>query len=307
MKRSTALFFSESHLQLARDHIDREPISGALRLLDNRPADRLEAAQLLALKYVFRHDSFAGDAAIELLREQDFSSDAGFAAPALKRRLGWLAVMAMLQGHPRSRSLEDASLGPIESAVQQSLQSGSDTCPLQLSWQAALAMASGILADDDAIFERAAALFRRLVDDHIHPEGYFKGVVDIDGASETYAAQFSATCAMVLMAEMAGQAGVDLWNYDNRAVSVNTAATYTFYYYFFPERWRWESGLRREKTMTLMRREGAYFEMLNRRSPLRGVDQLFAEQRPMFAATGGGLTTLTHGLAPPKKKRWGIF
>ena len=137
-------------------------------------------------------------------------------------------------------------------------------------WLAALAMAAGLLLKEQAAIESAGAVYRSTVDRHIHPEGYFKGLVDVDGARQTYDAQFSATGALALLSEMAQQAGLDLWSYNNRGVSVNTAATYTFYYYFFPERWRWEAGLTREYTQAIMRREGAYFEMVNRRSPLRG-------------------------------------
>ncbi len=307
MKRSAALFFSESDLQLARDNLDREPVHSALSVLDTQRTDPLEAAQLFALNYLFRHDGTAGDAALEVLQAQNFSSDASLDLPAMKAQLGWLSVMAMLRGHPRWQSVAETSRSQIDSLARRELQSSADMCPLRLSWLAAVSMAEASLSGDDAGFQRAADVYRRVVDAHIHPEGYFKDLVDIDGASETYAAQFSATCALVLMAEMAEQIGVDLWAYHNRAVSVNTAATYTYYYYFFPETWKWEADLTRETTMGLMRRDGAFFEMVNRRAPLRGVEQLFAEQRPMFSAIGGGLTTLTHGLVPPKKRRWTLW
>ena len=304
MTRSAGLYFAESDLQLARDNLDREPLRDALSLLDSQPPDPLEAAQLLALNYLFHHDARAGAAALDLLRAQDFGDLPSLDLPSMKRQLGWLSVMAMLREHPRWQSATEANLSMIGRRAPGILQSGGDACPLRLSWLAAVSMAAGILREEEASFQPAADIFRRLVDAHIHPEGYFKGIVDIDGAKETYAAQFSATSALVLMAEMAGQTGEDLWSYNNRAVSVNTAATYTYYYYFFPEGWKWESDLTREATMALMRREGAFFEMVNRRVSMRGIEQLFAEQRPMFSALGGGLTTLTHGLAPPKKRRW---
>ncbi|MCY3780888.1 MAG: alginate lyase family protein [Chloroflexi bacterium] len=302
-----ALFFSDVDLELARDNLDSKPISDALRLLDAQPEDTLEAAQLLAYKFLFRRDATAGDATIEALNRQDFIAAASLDLPALKRQLGWLSVLAMLRGHRQWRPHAEDSLRVIDSFVQRGLRSGGECDPARLGWQAAASMAAAILTEDNTSFQRACDVYRRIVDEHIHPEGYIKGAVDVDGATETYQAQFSATCALVLIAEMAGQAGVDLWDYDNRAVSANTAAAYTYYYYFFPESWRWEDGLTRETTMAIMRREGAFFEMVNRRGHLRGVEQLFAEQRPMFSATGGGLTTLTHSLAPPKKRRWRLF
>ncbi len=301
MKRSIALFFSQQDLQLARDNVERAPVKDAMAVLDDLPEDRLESAQFLALSYLFRRDEAAGDAAIDALQAQDFvSAD----LPSLKRQLGWLSAIAMLREHPRWNPIAEEGLSAIANGMTGNMQSGD---PLLLSWLAAVTMATGILTDDDKNFLRVADAYRLLIDSRIHPEGYIKGLVDRDGASNTYAAQFSATCALVLMAEMAGQVGLDLWSYNNRAVSANTAATYTYYYYFFPERWKWEHSLTRESTVDLMRREGAYFEMVNRRSPMRGVEQLFAEQRPMFSVHGGGLTTLTHGLAPPRKRRWGLF
>ena len=302
-----ALFFSDDDLKLARGNRDSEPIISSLQLLDSQPEDPLEAAQLLAYKCLMRRDAAACAAASEALNAQDFKAEAFLDLPALKGLLGWLSVVAMLRGHRAQPPHAQKTLRMIDCAAQYYLRPDGDCDPALLGWQAATSMAGSILTEDSAGFQRACHVYRQIVDEHIHPEGYIKGAVDIDGAAETYQAQFSATGALVLMAEMAKHAGVDLWRYDNRAVSANTAAAYTYYYYFFPERWKWEDGLTRDATMTIMRREGAYFEMVNRRNPLRGGEQLFTEQRPMFSATGGGLTTLTHSIAPPKKRRWRLF
>ena len=158
---------------------------------------------------------------------------------------------------------------------------------------------------NDSTFESSAAFYRRCVDKFIHPEGYFRGIVDVDGAKETFAAQLSATAAMALMAEMAGQIGVDLWGYNNRGVSVITAATYTFYYYFFPSAGSGKRVSRGRRRSGSCAGDGAFYEMVCRRSPLRGDEQLFAEQRPLFSAFAG-LTTLTHGLAPPRRSAGGF-
>ena len=303
MKPTQYLLFSASDLRLARDKRDREPIRSALPLLDTEPEDALALAQLQALRYVFQKDADAGRVACELVQARDLGSDENEDLWAIKRRFGWLTVMSLLREHPDFAGNYRAVAG----AAPRQLEGGADGDLLRMLWLAALVMAAGILLDDNGLFQSAVAVYRRVVDRQIHPEGFFKGLVDVDGARRTYQAQFSATGALALMGEMAGQAGEDLWSYHNRAVSANTAATYTFYYYYFPESWRWEAGLTRELTMAIMRREGAYFEMTHRRSPLRGADELFAEQRPLFSAVAGGLTTLTHGLQPPAKKRWRLF
>ena len=299
MKESIALFFSEQDLALARDNSDREPVSSALAMLDTAPDDPLAAAQLQALAYLWRQDAQAGEGALELAQARDWGGASSL--DDMKLQVGWLAVLSMLRAHPAWQAAAPL-LNQIDGMARAALEA-TDGDPLRLAWLAARTMAASILCRDEAGFQGAAAIYRRLIDEHIHPEGYIKGLVDLDGAEDTYAAQVSATGALALMAEMAGQ---ELWSYDNRGVSVNTAATYAFYYYFFPERWRWEDGLRRGDTRAVMRAEGAYFEMVNRRSPLRGGEQLFAEQRPMFSAHIG-VTTLTHSLPLPRKSRWRIF
>jgi len=303
---SAYLLFSAGDLQLARDNQDREPVRSALPLLDSQPEDALALALLQTLRFLFYSDVEAGRAALEALRIPDSQALDPARLPAIKRRYGWLTVMSQLRDHPdwhdSAETLSALTAAPAprpDAAVEGDL--------LRALWLAAVDMAAGILLGDDVRLQSAVSTYRRAVDQHIHPEGFIKGLVDIDGARQTYAAQFAATGALVLLSEMAQQAGEDLWSYNNRAVSFNTAATYTFYYYFYPERWRWEDGLSREQTMTIMRREGAWFEMVNRRSPLRGGEDLFAEQRPLFSAVAGGLTTLTHGLKPRAKKRWRLF
>lgn len=302
MKPAVSLLFSQSDLQLARDNQEREPIRSALPRLESQPEDALARAQLQALRCLLYKDSDAGRTALEAIETQDFQDFDPSNLAAIKRRFGWLTVLSQLREQPDFADSHRAAAG----AAAQEINGADGDLPRTL-WLAAVAMAGGILLEDDARVQSATAVYRRVVDRHIHPEGFFKGIVDVDGARQTYQAQFAATGALALMSEMAQHAGQELWSYNNRAVSANTAATYSFYYYFFPERWRWEEGLAREHTVATMRREGAFFEMVNRRSPLRGAEELFAEQRPMFSPVAGGLTTLTHGLKPRAKKRWRLF
>ena len=306
MDPSTYLLFSSGDMQLARDNQDREPVRSALPRLDAQPEDALERAQLLALRYLFFDDAEAGGTAVAVWQAQAFQDSDPADLSAIQRAFGWLTVMSLMRDHrdwPEGAGTHPALGDDFPQPCADS--AGGDL--LRTLWLAVAAMAAGLLIEDDGRFQRAAAAYRHVVDQHIHPEGYIKSLVDVDGARQTYEAQFSATGALTLMSEMARQAGVDLWGYNNRAVSVNTAATYTYYYYFFPERWRWEAGLTRERTLSIMRGEGAYFEIVNRRSPLRNGEALFAEQRPLFSAVAGGLATLTHGLKPPAKKRWRLF
>ena len=299
MRQSSSLFFSTADLQLARDSLQREPVKSALAMLDAPPAQPLTRAQILALRYSLRGRHEDGEAALATLRElapaADDTQPAGH-----QRALGKLSTLAMLRDVPggeEALAVEIAQL-PLAAPADDSLSA---------YWAAAVAMALGCLQDNEAQCEHAAASYRRAIDQHIHPEGYIRGMVDGENPQagrHTYERQLSATCALVVIAEMAAQRGLDLWAYDKRAVSIHTAAVYTHYYYHFPERWRWGEGLTRAHTEAATRREGACYELVNRQQPPRGIEALFAEQRPLFCAYAGGLTTLTHGTPHPQKRRW---
>ena len=307
LDRPFGLFHSEGDLALARENREREPIRGALTMLESPSDDPLVTAQLAALRSQLRGDAEAGIAAVEALRDSDFMRDEASDLEAIKRSLGWISVMVMLRDQPAWQPLQAEYLDAVKAKLNRLNECDETGDKLRDVWLGAATMAAGILLENDDDIERGANVYRRGIDQQIHPEGYLKGIVDTENASRTYASQVSGTCALVLLAEMAAQVGLDLWSYDNRAVTVITAATYTFYYYFFPEKWRWEPSLTRERTIAVMRREGAFMEMVRRRHAPRGIEQLFEEQRPLFCAYGGGLTTLTHGLSLPKNKRWRLF
>ena len=297
--RPMGLFHTEADLQLARSNRQREPIRGALARLEKPDADPLIAAHLSALRGQLHDDLEAGAQAADAINQTSlFTSDD---LDGMKRALGWLTVAAMLRHHP---AWQPAWRTETAAGLKR-LSEGDDR--LRQLWLGALTLAAGILRENADDIERGAATYRQTVDQWIHPEGYLKGIADLADAPGRYEAQVSGVCALVLLAEMAGRAALDLWNYDSRAVSVITAVTYTHYYYFFPEKWRWEAGLSRERTAEVMRREGAFMELVNRRAPPQGIEHFLAEQRPLFCVWGGGLTTLTHSLKPEKKRRWRLW
>ena len=292
------LFHSEADLQLARESLQREPIRGALARLEAAEPDPLARACLSALRGQVYGEHEAGYRAAAALNEAEYIREAGNQLDDIKRSLGWLSLMAMLRGHPAWQ----ASWRDAISLMLARFDASDDK--LRALWLGALTLAAGILLESENEIEGGAAVYRRAVEQLIHPEGFLKGIADVADAPGRYEAQASGCCALVLLAEMAEPVGLDLWSFESRAVGIFTAATYTHFYYFFPEKWRWEEGLTRQRTRAIMRREGAFMELVNRRNPPQGIEQFLAEQRPLFCAWGGGLTTLTHGLAPPKKKRW---
>lgn len=173
-------------------------------------------------------------------------------------------------------------------------------------WLIALSIVSGIVLEDSDRIERGAELFRKAVDEQIHPEGYFRSVVE--GAKEAvpvFQKMLLSLGALSLAAEAGAQIGLKLWNYEKRDVGLNTAASYLVYYYFYPDKWRWGTGLSEADTQAAFQEHGAFMEMLTSHVNPRGVELLLDEQRPFFSPILGGLTSLSH-FKTEKRKR-GFF
>jgi len=120
--------------------------------------------------------------------------------------------------------------------------------------------------------------------------------------------------ALTLIAEMAANSGINLWTHDKRGVSVLTAVTYPLYYYFYPEKWPWNGeqwkpsdGVELETAQNLFRQHAAFLELAAPRysTPLKAIQMILDEIRPVYDRDGGGLLTLSH--AAPKRKRRGLF
>ena len=299
------LYYTADQLQLAKDNRAAEPITKAIDYLTNTGGDTpLASAQLAGLRYRFLGDDASGLQAIEQIQTINPLSIVIDHHEGAKVLLAWLSAIESVRTHPAWIEIQDSWLDVL-GEVKHSLADGD---VLDGLWASALDMGMGIVLDDETRFNRATDSYRLTIEHHIHPEGYLKDVVNVEGAIDTYPMQISGTTALVLMAEMAHSVGVDLWSVDNRGITPVTATAYLLYYYYYPEKWKWGGDLTREKTEALMVSDGAFLEIVNHRQAVRGVDILFDELRPLFGVTSGGLTTLTHGIPlPPKKKRWGLF
>jgi hypothetical protein len=106
--------------------------------------------------------------------------------------------------------------------------------------------------------------------------------------------------ALTLMAEAAEHVGVDLWGYSFRGVSVMTAFSYIMYYYFFPDKWRWDVNITNEP----FREYGGFLELVNYHAYPKDLKPLLDDLRPIYDPPGGGLTTLSHGIV---RKRGGLL
>jgi hypothetical protein len=319
------LYFQSDQIDLVRAQVEKDAVLGlawrwlqaepgavigevpaAVRGADPQPIvkPQLDAMEMTiegALRYRFFNDLAAGQYAIEQL-EGGFGHQMGanlletlmltlpaaqtcaLMVPMLKDRSGvWLKTFRDFSRHLLSA---EAGAGVVEQ-----------------SWLVALRIVSGILLGDDALKADGVARYRALVDSQIHPEGYIKAAVEgRDG--QTFLRQMLTVAGLTLAAEAAYQTGEDLRGYENRDVSLNTAATYLVYYYFYPDKWRWDSDLTEDQTAALFRQVGAFMEMVVAHRVPRGVEMLLDVQRPLFSASMGGLTTLTHYRPPVRKKGW---
>ena len=301
---SGGLTHSKAQIQLARDNREREPIKSCLTLLASRSDDAATNAWFAGLRYQIDGDNHDAAKALQRLRQFNLPTPARDDRVSLQAWLAWLSAAALLADHADHANLL-AEYAPDLASTIERLPAPDDA--LDGLWLGALQLAAGIVLRHESCAQLGAAAYRHAIDNILHPEGFLKGIVDDESRQNTYAAQVSGCCALTLMAEMAQLARLDLWAYDNRGVTPITAATYALYYYFYPERWRWSEGLTSAEAEAAVRAEGAFIEIVNRRSPLNGVDALFDDLRPLFCAYGGGLTTLTHGIDPPKRKRrWSL-
>jgi len=303
--KPVGLFYTADQLQSAQDHRDNEPITQAIEyLINTSPDNPLSEAQLAGLRYCFLGDDASGLQAVEQLQQINLSAITVSEYGIARELLGWLNVAESVRIHPAWRTIQDSWLTGL-SELHHSLDDGS---VLDGLWGGALDIGMGIVLGDEALFNRGAEVYQLTIDKHIHPEGYLKGIVDEDGTPDTYQLQVFGTTALVLMAEMAHSVDVDLWSINNRGITPVTATAYLLYYYYYPEKWKWGDDLTRETTEALINTDGAFLEIVNHRQTVRGLDILFDECRPLYGNTSGGLTTLTHGIPmPPKKKRWGLF
>lgn len=304
-----ALTFNKQHILATQAKDDSEHIASAFDFLtQTQDENPLVSAYKLGLRHRFMNDTGSGERAIDLIKEAN-PNHADSYLQAIRQTLAWLNVIEMVNELPAWADIKSTWYRDTLPPILDDLNHPPDSATLlDKFWLGALNIGAGIVLDDESIFAVGQATYEDAVANHIHPEGYLKGLVDEEEATNTFYKQVSGTAALTLMAEMAEHAEVDLWSLNNRGVTTITAGAYTVYYFYYPEKWKWEDGLKAETVEAIMKDEGAFIEIIHRRNPLRAIEQLFEDLRPMFSVYAGGLTTLTHGTsAPRKKKRWSLF
>jgi hypothetical protein len=295
--RHCGLYFSDEHVQMADKTREREPFQSAWNFLtQQQPKSELARAQLDALRYRFDGSFYAGEQAIALLTNGlQFDAETRY-LDRITTTLAWAQCYEMLRDHPAQSSAWLATFADTVEHLNRTVTTG-----FRSLWLNALNMGAGVVLEREDLFMMGADAYRGVVSEIIHPEGYLRGEVEQSDGLGFYR-QLRSVQALVLMAEMALQVGEDLWSYEVRGVSVMTAVTYVMYYYFRPDKWRWDDGLE-DVIVPFVRKHAGFWEMVNRHAQPRDLKPLLDDLRPIFDAQGGGLTTLTHGVAT----RRGLF
>ncbi len=291
------LYFTSQHVETARRHRKRDPFRAAWENLEAQapPHKNLAFAQWAGFRYRFMDDSSAGERGASVLIPLLQSLDNGDVLTLLTA----VQCVELLRDHPAAQSQLPVALKLLEQAEVALNLSGTY---LDNLWGAAATLALGVALEDMERVEHAAAVYRATVDEDIHPEGYIRPVVE-EADGQTFNRQFEAVAALTFTAEAAWHIGLNLWEYNNRGVSLVTAATYLVFYYHFPEKWRWEEGLTADKVQPLFAQHGGFMEMLNKYTPPRQIGTLLDDLRPIYDVYGGGFTTLSHGVV----QRRGLF
>ncbi len=264
-------------------------------LLDTLQPGAAPSALLLdALRYVLNDDALAGERAVTALGADFDLHGQGDLLPQMEYAALLAQAYELTRGHPGfTADSRWRWLKHFAAEVDRLTQAAAQSSFVERLWSGVVLLTAGVVLEDTARFEAGATIYRETIDQHVRPEGYLPPAVE--GGVGSLERQLRSAQALTLMAEAAACAGLDLWSYASRGVTATTAASYCVFYYFYPEKWPWQSGLD-ESVRVLYREYGAFLEIVNRRARPRTIQALLDELRPCYNPYGGGLTTLTHSL-----------
>ncbi len=300
------LYFTHDQITAARRNRDREPFRTAYLMLNDREQTGSEVALWGAFRYRFNEDERAGEiAAAALMRAIDVPpSDDVTYLDTVAQTIMHVQAFEMLRDHRALSYAEQVRfLNTLQMRISSLSQSPYKDTQVENLWMALLVMATGVAAEHEETFQLGVEVFERTIRDEVSPRGFIPKAVQGNDGGSLYR-QILSSSALVLMAELASNAGVDLWSYSVRGVSVVTTALYPIYYFYTPEKWQWDKGVTVDETQMLFRRYGGYLEMLNRHTQHRDLRPVLEDLRPIYNAHSGGLTTLSHGL-PVKRGLFG--
>lgn len=313
------LYFSPAQLDDANTQRSVEPWRSAWDWLDTHPqVDLIAIAQHSSLRYRLLGDLESGQRAIQILVQDAFQQAAPDSITQIATLMSYAQCFEMLRDHPdftQQGECLDAFVEQVNALVEQ--ESG---YVLGL-WRNSLRLVAAVVLEDEGQFTQAVERFVQVVQTDIHPEGYIRKAIDDTEGGGSFYRMLWAMQALILCAEAASHAGQDLWTVNQRGVSILTPLPYLLYYYYLPEKWRWDapnrkagmvpeegqSSLSEIEVQRFVRQHGGIWEMAQRRQYLPDRQDLLDTLRPVFDPLGGGLVTLTHAALMRRQKRFGIF
>ena len=305
--RHFGLYFSEAQGQRAHEQRDAEPLRSAwdtLRL--RRPTTVLLQAQQDALLSRLAGDEEAGARALRSLQAAAAEEANGVGHLAqIVALLTQAQCHELLHDHP-AFTTRAAWLRSYAERVRVRLNADAGLLHVERMWLNALRLVSAIVLEDKGRFTMACDIFRDCVQQDLHFDGYIRAAAQ-GLRGESLGRMLLTAQALALCAEAATLAGEPLWQFDDRGVSALTPMPYLLYYYWYPEKWRWDGDSegdevpqegagapRAEEARQLYRRHAGLWELAQARSPSRDLQLLLDELRPVFDEWGGGPLTLTH-------------
>lgn len=301
------LYFSADHKRRARELRDAESLRGAWEsFLRRRPGNAPAQMQQGGLLYRLNDDLEAGERALELLQSRETAAARGVGNLAqIVHLLLQTQCHELLHDHP-AFSGRGAWLRDYAQRVDVCLKQDEGLLHVEATWLNVLRLTSAVALEDEGRFRRACDHFRESVRLDLHFDGYIRRAAD-GRKGESLGRMLLTAQALCLCAEAASLAGEPLWDYDLRGVSALTPTPYLLYYYWYPERWRWDGDIednavpqegdgapRAEEARALYRRHAGLWELAQARSPSPDRQQLLDDLRPIFDVQGGGPLTLTH-------------
>lgn len=294
------LYFSVEHTRTARQQAKRAFIETAFDRLRTIEYEGARGVQWLGLRFRFDDDTHAGEqgaARLLGLMDGEINADVPY-LDAVHETLILLQSVEMLRDHPALNPHVGRCLDALWNRIAQLDAHEIELTYVEGLWRGLLYLAGGIVLEREPIFAHGVEVYRAAVEQDIHPQGYIARAVE-GGDGGSLHRQLLALSALVLMAEAASHAGVNLWTHELRGVSAMTAVMYPVYYFFRPDNWKWDTTA----DTALFRQYGGAFEIAHRHNPLPDLKLLLNELRPVCDPLAGGLPTLTHGA----KRGWFPF
>lgn len=297
------LYFTPAQVESASKHRTHAPYAAAWTALDTlQPSDPIAAAVIQGLRWRFQDDAEAGEEAVRKLLNGIGLEGGGDYLTALWSGAALAHTVELVRDHPAFAAHTSPWMNRFAERIDQLNLTPNNAGFVDHIWLGLVNLLAGIVLEDDRRFEQGTAIFQKTIREDVRPEGYLPRAVEGHDGGSLWR-QLLASGALVLMAEAAAHVGVDLWNVESRGISVITAASYSLYYYYYPDQWRWDP-MNEELARPLFQEWSGFIEIANRHARLRDVRLMLDELRPFFNPAAGGLTTLSH-CEPPRRGLFG--